>query len=156
MVVVLNSSAGTAAASTNDVRTEITSRFAAHNLHPKIVDPAEADEAIAHDDLIVAAGGDGTISTVAAKLTDTGKTMGVLPLGTLNHFAKDLRIPLELDDAIATIADAHTVDVDVAQVNDRVFINNSSLGIYPHIVARREAQQVHLKRSKWTAFASAF
>jgi diacylglycerol kinase family enzyme len=64
----------------------------------------------------------------------------VLPLGTLNHFAKDLKIPLEVEEAARNICEGHAVLVDVGEVNGRVFINNSSLGLYPHIVRQqREA-----------------
>ncbi len=101
--------------------------------------------------VIVAGGGDGTISSVAALILDSGKTLGVLPLGTLNHFAKDLRIPVELEGAVKTIAAGHTTMVDVGEVNDRVFINNSSLGLYPRIVREREKQQ-RLGSGKWPAF----
>jgi diacylglycerol kinase family enzyme len=77
----------------------------------------------------------------------------VLPLGTLNHFAKDLGIPLELEEAIRTVVNGHTRAVDVAEVNGRVFLHNSSLGLYPRIVMHREAQEEQLKRGKWPAFA---
>ncbi len=101
---------------------------------------------------IVAGGGDGTISAVAAQLINTDRTLGVLPLGTLNHFAKDLKIPLELEDAAQTIIEGHAVEVDVGEVNGRVFLNNSSLGLYPSIVHDREQQQQTLGRGKWPSF----
>ncbi len=101
--------------------------------------------------VIVAAGGDGTISSVAAAVLDSGKILGVLPLGTLNHFAKDLGIPVELDSAARTIIAGHTIDVDVAEVNNRIFLNNSSLGLYPMIVREREKRQ-RLGFGKWPAF----
>jgi YegS/Rv2252/BmrU family lipid kinase len=100
---------------------------------------------------IVAAGGDGTINSVATEIIDSGKTLGVLPLGTLNHFARDLGIPFELEDAVRTIIGGHTVEIDVAEVNDRVFLNNSSLGLYPIIVREREKRQ-RLGLGKWPAF----
>jgi diacylglycerol kinase family enzyme len=81
--------------------------------------------------------------------------MGVLPLGTLNHFAKDLGIPLELRGRRAT-SRGRVLEVDVGEVNGRVFINNSSLGLYPEIVRERELQQLRLGKSKWRALASAF
>jgi YegS/Rv2252/BmrU family lipid kinase len=99
--------------------------------------------------LLVAAGGDGTISTAAAALADSSTVLGVLPFGTLNHFAKDLHIPLELEEAVATIVDGHSIAVDVGDVNGRIFINNSSLGLYPDMVRDRERQQTRLGRGKW-------
>ena len=100
---------------------------------------------------IVAGGGDGTVSTVAGVLAGTTKTLGVLPLGTLNHFAKDLQLPLDLDGAMETIMAGRTVQVDIGEVNGRTFINNSSLGLYPRIVKEREKQQ-QLGWGKWPAF----
>ena len=103
--------------------------------------------------LVVAGGGDGTVSSIAARLVDTGIAFGVLPLGTLNHFAKDLGIPLELADAVAVLARGHAAPVDVGEVNGRIFVNNSGLGLYPDIVRDRERQQKRLGRGKWPAFA---
>lgn len=105
--------------------------------------------------MVIAGGGDGTVSAVASRLVDTGVPLGVLPLGTLNHFAKDLGIPLELDQALDVVAHGHAIDVDVGEVNGRVFINNSSLGLYPDVVRNRELQQHHLGRGKWAALAAA-
>lgn len=105
--------------------------------------------------MVIAAGGDGTVSAVASRLADTGIALGVLPMGTLNHFAKDLGIPLELDAAIDVIAHGHVVPVDAAEVNGRIFINNSSLGLYPDIVLDRERQRRHLGRGKWRALFAA-
>src|SRR6185503_4292381 len=84
-------------------------------------------------EVIVAAGGDGTINSVAAAVLDSGKILGVLPLGTLNHFAKDLGIPVDLETATRIIVAGHTTEVDVAEVNNRIFLNNSSLGLYTMI-----------------------
>jgi diacylglycerol kinase family enzyme len=101
--------------------------------------------------IVVAGGGDGTINAVASRLVGSDVALGVLPLGTLNHFAKDLGIPLELDLAIANLADGQRVRVDVGEVNGRIFLNNSSLGLYPDIVRDREKQQRRLGRGKWLA-----
>src|SRR5205085_3689399 len=100
-------------------------------------------------------GGDGTQSAIASRLAGTQLVHGVLPLGTLNHFAKDLGIPLQLDEAVRTLAEGRVLEVDVGEVNGRVFINNSSLGLYPEIVRERELQQMRLGKSKWRALASA-
>jgi diacylglycerol kinase family enzyme len=101
--------------------------------------------------VIVAGGGDGTVSTVAGAVAGSGLTLGVLPLGTLNHFAKDLGMPLALEDAVRTIVANHQAEVDVGEVNGRVFVNNSSLGLYPTLVLARESQRRRLGRSKWHA-----
>lgn len=102
--------------------------------------------------VVVAGGGDGTINAVASVLAGTPTRLGVLPLGTLNHFAKDLKIPLDLDEAVANVVHGVAIKVDVGEVNGRIFLNNSSLGIYPDIVRDREQQQRHLGRAKWPAF----
>jgi diacylglycerol kinase family enzyme len=81
-----------------------------------------------------AGGGDGTVSTVASALVNTDKAFGVLPLGTLNHFAKDLGLPQDLEAAARSLLTGSTARVDAAEVNGRVFVNNSGLGIYPSIV----------------------
>lgn len=104
-------------------------------------------------DIVAAGGGDGTMNAVASVLVGTPVAFGVLPLGTLNHFAKDLNIPLTLDEAIANIASGRRQPVDVGEVNGRIFLNNSSLGLYPDIVRDREKQQRRLGRGKWLAFS---
>lgn len=101
--------------------------------------------------IVVAGGGDGTINAVASVMAGTGIAFGVLPLGTLNHFAKDIGIPLGLDEAIANVAHGIQKNVDVGEVNSQIFLNNSSLGLYPDIVRDREKQQSRLGRGKWLA-----
>ena len=102
-------------------------------------------------DVVVAAGGDGTINSVTSQLLNTKKALGILPLGTMNHFAKDLHIPLELEAAVETIIEGHLANVDLGEVNGHIFVNNSSLGLYPSIVREREKQQ-RLGSGKWPAY----
>jgi diacylglycerol kinase family enzyme len=104
--------------------------------------------------IAVAGGGDGTINAVASALDGRAARLGVLPLGTLNHFARDLGIPIDLEQAVGVIAAGVTRRVDVGAVNDRLFLNNSSIGVYPSIVHAREALQAAGHR-KWSAFAMA-
>jgi diacylglycerol kinase family enzyme len=80
--------------------------------------------------------------------------LGVLPLGTLNHFAKDLKIPLDLGDSLANLFGGVTRSIDVGEVNGQVFINNSGVGLYPRIVQDREVIQKH-GYPKWLALAQA-
>lgn len=89
---------------------------------------------------IAAVGGDGTVSSVAATLIDTRIPLGVIPGGTLNHFARDVGVGRDVPRAVQTLAERHATPVDVATVNDRVFLNNSSLGLYPEMVHLREAE----------------
>ncbi len=102
-----------------------------------------------HYDLIVAAGGDGTVSSVAAQIVGYDVALGVLPLGTLNHFARDLGIPLDLEEAAALICSGEARNVDVASVNERIFINNSSLGLYADQVRLRQVWRKRIGR--WPA-----
>ena len=101
-------------------------------------------------DAVLAGGGDGTINTVAAALVDTAIPLGVLPLGTLNHFAKDLGLPLALADAVGVALAGHVTAVDVGEVNGHVFLNNSSIGVYPRLLRLRDRYQKR-GRSKWIA-----
>lgn len=105
-------------------------------------------------DAVIAAGGDGTVSAVAQGVMGSNITMGVIPLGTLNHFAKDLGVP-EVDIALDVIARGETKNVDVGEVNGRVFINNSSIGLYPEIVVDRDEQRKSSGRGKWHAMVRA-
>ena len=102
-------------------------------------------------DAVVAGGGDGTIAAVAASLVDTAIPLGVLPLGTLNHFARDLGIPFDLPGAVDVITARHTKAVDVAEVNGRIFLNNSSIGVYPFMVLERDRRRRHGRLGKWPA-----
>ena len=102
-------------------------------------------------EIIVAAGGDGTVNSIASAIVNTEKVLGVLPLGTLNHFARDLKIPSDLEAAAQTIVAGNISKVDVGEVNDRIFLNNSSLGLYPIIVHEREKRE-RLGSGKWSAF----
>ncbi len=160
MIVILNRAAGGADVKAEESDATIRELFQSHGADPRIVNPDEQKDLAAlareaaegTEGTVVAGGGDGTISAVASALADSGKTLGVLPLGTLNHFAKDLHIPLDLPGAIETIMRGNSAAVDLGEVNGRVFINNSSLGLYPRMVANREAQQEQLARGKWWAF----
>lgn len=100
-----------------------------------------------------AGGGDGTVSAVASALVGTDKALGVLPLGTLNHFAKDLGVPLDLEEAARALLAGRVARVDAAEVNGRVFVNNSGLGLYPSIVRERERRQERHGLGKWVALA---
>jgi len=157
--VILNASAGRGW--TRESIAELGERFARHRLDADVrVAATGADVSrIARElmreasPLLVAAGGDGTVSCVASHVQGTETVLGVLPLGTLNHFARDLGLATDLDDAIAAIAANRTARVDVGEVNGLHFINNASLGLYPDIVRDRTRQQRRLGRGKYRAMA---
>ena len=100
------------------------------------------------DALVIVGGGDGTISAAASALVGTKTRLGILPLGTLNHFARDLGIPPDLGEAARLIATGTERRVDVAEMNGRIFINNSAIGLYPLMVVDRDVQRRRLGRSK--------
>ena len=106
-------------------------------------------------DAIVVGGGDGSIRTVASALVGSDVPLGIIPLGTLNHFARDLRIPTLADRAVAVIASGEKRYLDVGEVNGKIFINNSSIGIYPYLVLERERRRRRKRFSKWAAIALA-
>jgi diacylglycerol kinase family enzyme len=120
----------------------------------RIVEPGELDRSCAEAaeakgaDALVAAGGGPTRSTAPRAAAGTDMPLGVLPMGTLNHFARDAGVPIDLKEAAAAIAAGRTRRVDVAEVNGRVFVNNSAVGLYPMLVKAREAQQRQLGRTK--------
>jgi diacylglycerol kinase family enzyme len=100
------------------------------------------------DALLIVGGGDGTISAAAAALAGGSTRLGILPLGTLNHFSRDLGIPPDLGEAAKLIASGSEKRVDVAEMNGRIFINNSAIGLYPLMVVDRDLQRRRLGRSK--------
>jgi len=97
---------------------------------------------------VIVGGGDGSIGAAAQALAGSDVALGILPLGTLNHFARDLGISSDLAKAAALIAEGRDRAVDVAEVNGRTFVNNSAIGLYPLMVVDRDSQQHRLGRSK--------
>lgn len=105
-------------------------------------------------DRVVIGGGDGSVRAAASVLAGSDLPLGILPLGTLNHFARDLGLPLDLEGAVRLTASGRVRLVDVGEVNGRVFLNNSSLGIYPHLVAERDRYRSR-GPARWLAAALA-
>jgi diacylglycerol kinase family enzyme len=163
VVALVNETAGTAERqNASTLRDTLASAFARRGVSvdlqllpsARIKEAAEqAQERAARGDIdaVVVGGGDGTINTVASVLAGTGTPLGLLPLGTLNHFAKDLGVPLDLDKAVEVICGAETRLVDVAEVNGQVFVNNSSIGLYPYMVLDRERRRSMHGQAKWIA-----
>ncbi len=142
-----------------ELKIDLAGLFAANGLDAEIfaAESGEdilkfAEDAVKSDaEIIVAGGGDGTMNAVVSMILESKKTLGVLPLGTLNHFSKDLNIPQDLPDAVRIIAGNYTKKIDVGEVNGHIFVNNSSIGFYPKIVEDREMQQQEEGRGKWGA-----
>lgn len=155
----MNAGAGSIGSAKCDERkTEILAALTAAGLEAEVhlCEPARMtatarELATSGVDAVVAAGGDGTVSAVASALAGGSVPLAVLPLGTLNHFAKDLRMPLELAEAAQAIATGNVIRVDVGELNGRVFVNNSSIGLYPETVIRRDRDRKASGRGKWSA-----
>ncbi len=158
-VVILNTRGGSVARLGHaETLARIINAFTAHGIAAEVIPSSGmsvariAREHVGPSDLksipaplaIVAAGGDGPVRAVAQELADSVVPLGILPLGTLNHCA------------VAVIAAGITAVVDAAEVNGRVFVNNSSIGLYPNIVRDRDRQRRQSRRKKWLAMALAF
>ena len=144
---IINSRSGTAAKAS---RSALMKLFARHSVTPEIQEPqkgssisALAKEAIGKGfETIVAGGGDGTINAVASAMVGNKDVkLGILPLGTLNHFARDVGVPADIGQAVKSIVAGHVKSVDVGEVNGQIFLNNSCLGLYPAMVRLRESLQ---------------
>jgi diacylglycerol kinase family enzyme len=105
--------------------------------------------------IVVAAGGDGTINTVAEATLGSGCPFGVLPLGTFNYFGRVHGIPSDPQAACQILLASRAFAVQVGLVNDRVFLVNASIGLYPELLEEREQAKQKLGRSRWVAFGSA-
>src|SRR5882757_426639 len=150
VVVILNAKGGSVAGHDTETRDQIVAAFVGHGIDAEVI--LSAGRTMGHavrEQLrrgagtlfsIVAGGGDGTVRTVAQELVGSDVVLGVLPLGTLNHFARDLGLPLDIPGAVSVIVGGVTAAIDVAEVNDRIFVNNSSIGLYPNLVRDRDRQ----------------
>ena len=111
-----------------------------------------ATRATATRTAVVAVGGDGTLNTVAQAAHAAGCAMGVVPQGTFNYFARTHGIPADPADAVRQLLCSVPAPVQVAGINDRVFLVNASLGLYPDLLEDREAYKARFGRSRWVAF----
>lgn len=104
--------------------------------------------------VIVAAGGDGTLNAVAKALLGSNIPLGILPLGTFNYVARVLNIPLEIMQATEVIATGQIRSIHVAKINDQIYLNNASLGLYPLFIQRRELYNAKFGRFPLHAYTS--
>ena len=155
ILIAANSKSGSGESSADPMQ-ELKAEFSKYGITPDIYDlddhtPEDINEFIKNGnyDVVAASGGDGTINMVAGLLHGKDIALGVIPAGTLNHFAKDLNIPLTIEDSVRLIASGEFTYVDTASVNGRLFLNNSSIGFYPLAVRKRDVQQSKFRRGKW-------
>lgn len=149
--VFVNAGGGAAKAKGDALREELIAAFAevGATIDLQLLEGDCLQQAIAARagvPLVVVGGGDGTLGCAAQAILDHSggedrATLGILPLGTLNHFAKELGIPASLKEAAAVIVAGRSRRVDLGRVNGRVFLNNASIGLYPLMVREREAKQ---------------
>ncbi|USQ15361.1 NAD(+)/NADH kinase (plasmid) [Legionella lytica] len=104
--------------------------------------------------IILVGGGDGTIRTAAHHCAHTPIILGVLPLGTLNHFAKEMGLPMSVNEFVTCLKEQQTSTIDVAKVNDFIFINNSSIGFYPKFADKRDQYSKYY--NKWLSYIPGF
>lgn len=116
----------------------------------RAVDLAQQSEGI-----VVAAGGDGTINAVVQVALPSGRPLGVLPQGTFNYFSRTHGIPFDTVEATNALLDATVRPVQVGLINDRVFLVNASLGLYPRLLEEREVYKKQFGRSRFVALWAA-
>jgi YegS/Rv2252/BmrU family lipid kinase len=146
VAAILNASAGSMTGAAGVARLDAVNRaFLSHGVNAAVASVSRdrlphalSDAARSKADVLVVGGGDGTLNEGARVAIAHSRTFGVLPLGTRNHFARDAGIPTKIEEAVATIVAGHTMQVDVGEVNGRIFLNNSSIGLYPQAVAERD------------------
>jgi diacylglycerol kinase family enzyme len=123
-----------------------------HKADIKLVKASEIKEALTQarksNDAVLAGGGDGTISTAAALFAGHKTPLGLLPLGTMNLFARALGIPLKLEEAVEALLGGEKRHIDVGEVNGEIFVHHVTLGLHPRIVAGREKQNYRSRLGK--------
>lgn len=163
LLFLINASSG--AWDVDAKRLMIESALAAHGRKGEVIicRPSElvraaenaAAMAVANHTAVIAVGGDGSLNTVAQATHAAGCAMGVIPYGTFNYFARTHGIPTEPAAAVRALFKAQPMPVQVGGINDRVFLVNASLGIYPELLQDREAYKARFGRSRWVAFLAA-
>ena len=163
LLFVINAAAG--AFDLEAKRTVIQSALAAHGRKGELLSCQPADlaqvageaakMAVARDTAVIAVGGDGSLNTVAQAAHAAGCAMGVIPYGTFNYFARTHGIATEPAAAARQVLQARPVPVQVGAINERIFLVNASLGIYPELLQDREAYKARFGRSRWVAFVAA-
>lgn len=158
MPVLVNRGGGTALARAGTIAEELGRAFAGAGLAIDLrlidgSDMAAAVAAVADRPIVAVGGGDGTIGCAAGALVAAGgkATLAVLPLGTRNHLARELGLSMDVAEVAKGIAAGATRRIDLAEVNGRVFVNNASIGFYPAMVRRRDAERRKRGLPKWLA-----
>lgn len=133
---------------------------AGHEALVSIVDGSDVDKALeeavsSRCDVVMVGGGDGTVSSAAEKLNGSDKALAVLPAGTMNLFARSLGIPLQLDEAVRTLAHGEVRPVDLASANGKVFVHQFSIGLHAKLIKLREKREFASRLGKIRASTQA-
>lgn len=164
VLVILNAKAGTIVSSAEKNQSDvIRDRFATHGIEADVRDvPGDQLSKVTREareskrfDLVIAGGGDGTLNTIAGALVGGEVPFAVLPLGTFNHLAKELEIPLELEAAVDALATGRDVPFNLGEVNGQAFLLFAAFGLYGDMIKHRDAQRKVLGRRKMFAGAIA-
>ena len=163
LIFIINAASGSSDGDAKRVVIEDALRAAGRQGDVRFVRPdalaqearAAAATALATRSAVVAVGGDGTINAVAQAAHAAGSAMGVVPLGTFNYVARTHGISTEPAEAAQMLMHAVPVPVQVGTVNDRVFLVNASLGLYPALLEDRETYKARFGRSRWVAMGAA-
>lgn len=157
ITAIINPGASTLQAMDREALADLLrSRFGArgHELDLRFTGGGEMDAALAaaagspDTDVVLAGGGDGTISAAAGRLAGTGKALAVLPGGNMNLFARSLGIPLDIEAAIEALACGQRAHADIAYANDKPFIHEFSLGLHPEMIEMRDRQKYGSRLAK--------
>lgn len=162
--VVMN--AGSGRRDSDAIRETIASAMAAAKRRHELLAVADGSDLIQtseralrlaqkHEGIVVAVGGDGTLNAVSQVVLGSGVPLGVLPMGTFNYFARNLGVPRDTTRALRGLLDAVIRRIHVGLVNDRVFLVNASLGLYPQLLEDRETFKQRFGRGRLVALWSA-
>ena len=157
--VIMNRESG--AADKAALTTEIETAFGAHGWQVEFVLAGRRDlrsrtqQVVAQaPGTIVVAGGDGTINTVASTCVEAKRPLGLIPAGTFNYVSRNLGVPTEVAQAVAVITNGWVRQVDIGEINGRIFLNNAGIGLYAQMLERREQDKRRFGRRRLVAFFS--
>ena len=157
--VIMNRDSG--AADKAALTTEIETAFKAHGWQTDFILAGRHDlhnqtqQVVAQaPGAIVVAGGDGTINTVASTCVEAKRPLGLIPAGTFNYVSRNLGVPTEVAQAVAVITNGWVRQVDIGEINGRIFLNNAGIGLYAQMLERREQDKRRFGRRRLVAFFS--
>lgn len=168
--LIINRHAGQQLVDGEQLVTQLTEYFIEHGCELRLYQPADAaaftqaiDQALQQPiDVLVAAGGDGTLNAIAHRLWQAQQNtpilrhvaLGIIPLGTFNYVARALQIPLDPLHAAAILVKGQQRSIHIGCVNEYIYLNNAAMGLYPHLIQQRERDNQRFGRYRWVAALS--